>query len=64
MSDSPPANPAVDDVWVDAAGELKYFDGRDWLPYQDLPPGPDLPPAQAMRKETEKVEKEKPEGDR
>jgi hypothetical protein len=43
MSDAPPSDPEPNAVWVDAAGELKYFDGSEWVLYPDVPDG-DLPP--------------------
>jgi hypothetical protein len=58
MSHAPPANPVVNDVWLDD-GELKYFDGHDWQLYKDLTTGPDLLPQLVVRDDTE----EKPEGE-
>jgi hypothetical protein len=43
MSDAPPPNPELNDAWVDAAGELKYFNGSEWVLYLDVPDG-NLPP--------------------
>lgn len=37
MTNSPPPDPQPNDVWVDDAGAMKYFNGTDWVPYLDLP---------------------------
>ncbi len=43
MTDTPPSNPEINDVWIDDAGELKYFNGREWAPYLEVADG-DLKP--------------------
>jgi hypothetical protein len=39
MTEVPPPNPQMNAVWVDAAGEMKYFNGSEWVPYLDVPDG-------------------------
>lgn len=34
---NPPENPKLNDVWVDAAGDLFTWDGEHWVPFEDLP---------------------------
>jgi hypothetical protein len=36
MKSEPPPNPRRNDVWVDA-DEMKYFNGSEWVPYEELP---------------------------
>ena len=36
MTSGPPSNPERNDVWVDA-GVLKYFDGAEWVLYEEVP---------------------------
>jgi hypothetical protein len=43
MVNTPPSDPEVNQVWIDDAGELWYFDGKNWVPYLDVPDG-DLQP--------------------
>jgi hypothetical protein len=40
MTGTPPPNPRVNDVWIDDAGELFYWNGSDWMPYEDPPEWP------------------------
>jgi hypothetical protein len=46
MPTSPPPDPQVDDTWIDDAGELFYWNGSDWVAYEDPPewPGEDPDP--------------------
>jgi hypothetical protein len=37
MTNPPPDKPAVNQVWVDDAGDLYTWDGTQWVPYEDLP---------------------------
>jgi hypothetical protein len=37
MTKSPPPEPQANDVWVDDAGAMKYFNGAEWILYFDLP---------------------------
>jgi hypothetical protein len=37
MAKSPPPDPQANDVWVDDAGEMTYFNGTAWVPYLELP---------------------------
>jgi hypothetical protein len=37
MSDVPPPNPRANDVWIDDHGELRYFNGNEWVWYPDVP---------------------------
>lgn len=39
MSTEPPANPAQEDLWTDASGDLKVFRGSTWVPYDEVPDG-------------------------
>lgn len=40
MKNPPPDNPRVNDTWIDSAGELRIWDGANWMPYEDLPDQP------------------------
>jgi hypothetical protein len=46
MTNSPPKDPKVDDIWLNDAGELHYWDGKRWALYDDPPewPGDDPDP--------------------
>jgi hypothetical protein len=37
MTKSPPPEPQANDVWVDDAGAMTYFNGAEWVLYIDLP---------------------------
>jgi hypothetical protein len=37
MRNPPPDKPAVNQTWVDDDGDLQVWDGKDWVPYEDLP---------------------------
>ena len=50
MTDAPPPDPKANDVWIDEHGELKYFNGDEWVPYPDIPDG-DLQPEVVIRVE-------------
>lgn len=62
MPSEPPRDAKVHDVWLDNAGELRYFDGREWVLYAALPAAIDLPPDSLVRRSPKKTEK--PEGNR
>ena len=40
MTNAPPPNPKLNQVWVDDNGEMKRFDGSGWVPYLDVPDSP------------------------
>jgi len=50
MSEAPPPNPKANDVWIDDHGELRYFNGNEWVPYPDVPDG-DLQPEVVIKGE-------------
>jgi hypothetical protein len=50
MSDVPPPDPEANDVWIDDHGELRYFNGTEWVPYPDVPDG-DLQPEVVIKGE-------------
>jgi hypothetical protein len=50
MSDVPPPDPKANDVWIDDHGELRYFNGTEWVPYPDVPDG-DLQPEVVIKGE-------------
>lgn len=62
MVDSRPVDPKLNDVWIDTAGKLMYYDGKAWVPYLS-PPGADkdLPPG--MLEETDLPDRDTSEGD-
>jgi hypothetical protein len=33
----PPRDPKPNDTWVDDAGDLYTYDGKDWVPFEDVP---------------------------
>jgi hypothetical protein len=33
----PPENPKLNDAWVDEVGDLYTWDGKNWLPFEDIP---------------------------
>ena len=35
--DLPPENPKVNDTWLDENGDLYTWDGKDWVPFEDVP---------------------------
>jgi hypothetical protein len=37
MTSGPPSKPNRNDVWIDDAGGMKYFNGSEWVPYEELP---------------------------
>lgn len=50
MSETPPPDPKANDVWIDDHGELRYFNGNEWVPYPDVPDG-DLQPEVVIKGE-------------
>jgi len=36
MTATPAPDPAVNDVRVDSAGDLQYFDGSEWVRYLEV----------------------------
>jgi hypothetical protein len=36
-ADGRPRNPEVDDTWVAEDGELYTWDGKEWVPFADIP---------------------------
>jgi hypothetical protein len=40
MTNAPPPNPRINEVWVDDDGVMKRFNGSDWVPYLDMADSP------------------------
>jgi hypothetical protein len=36
-ADGRPPDPEVDDTWVSEDGELHTWDGKEWVPFADIP---------------------------
>lgn len=48
-----PPNPKKNDTWIDDSGELRYFDGTDWVSYASPPkPGEDPHPSTVVKGES------------
>jgi hypothetical protein len=56
MTNAQPPNPNLNQVWVDDKGELKRFDGSDWVPYLDVPDSPLYEPWAVEKKDTEETD--------
>jgi hypothetical protein len=53
MTGTPPANPKLNEPWIDDAGEELYWNGVAWVAYADPPelPGRDLDPVYLERED-------------
>jgi hypothetical protein len=51
MTNAPPPNPGLNQVWVDDNGEMRRFDGSGWVPYLDVPDSPLYEPQAIERKD-------------
>lgn len=59
MKNLPPANPRVNETWVDDDGELHVWNGSEWTLYEDRPRLPDnIYRLETFRRDTRRPDRE------